>query len=127
MSATRRAAEATAVRDRVLKRFPTPAEARFLIIGDCNDGKTSKALEHLQKRGKTTVAELLPATDSSGETWTHYYKKEETYSHVDHVLVSPGLRATVQSGTARIFDGDGVRDASDHRPVVVALVLEAKK
>jgi endonuclease/exonuclease/phosphatase family metal-dependent hydrolase len=111
----------------VLKRFPAPADARFLIIGDCNDSRASKPLERLQKRGKTAVAELLPVADSHGETWTHYYRKEEAYTHVDHVLVSPGLRGTVQGGAARVFDGDGVRDASDHRPVVVTLVLEAKK
>ena len=67
MSAVRRAAEATAVRDRVLLRFPTPAAARFVILGDCNDGRTSKAVGFLQKRGKTEIAKLLPAADSRGE------------------------------------------------------------
>jgi endonuclease/exonuclease/phosphatase family metal-dependent hydrolase len=122
MSAIRRAGEATAVRDRILQRFPNPQTALFLIIGDCNDGKTSKTIEHLLHRGKTVVADLLPAADSRGETWTHSYRKEETYSHVDHVLVSPGLHPAVQ-GAARIYDGEGVSDASDHRPVVVRFQL----
>lgn len=126
-SAARRAGEATAIRDRVLKRFPTPAEARFLIIGDCNDGKTSKALEHLQKRGKTEIAGLLPAVDSRGDSWTHNFRREETYTHVDHILASPRLLGAVEKGTARIFDGAGVREASDHRPVVVTLVFGQKK
>ncbi len=122
----RRAGEATAIRDRVLKRFPSPAAARFLVVGDCNDTKASKALEHLEKRGKTDIVELLPAADSRGDTWTHDYRREETYTRVDHILVSPGLRQTVQGGAARIFDGDGVRAASDHRPVAVTLVLGGK-
>ena len=124
LSAIRRAGEATAIRDLVLRRFPTPAEARFVILGDCNDGKASKALAFLQKRGKTEIAVLLPAVDSRGESWTHAYRREETYSHVDHVLVAPGLRAAVQGGAAKIFDGEGVREASDHRPVVVTLELK---
>ncbi len=127
LSATRRAGEATAVRDRVLQRFPAPATERFVILGDCNDDKTSKALAHLQERGKTTVAELLPATDSRGETWTHYYAKIESYSRVDHLLVSPLLRLAVKGGAARIYDGPGVKEASDHRPVIVTLALKAPK
>lgn len=126
-AAVRRAGEATAIRDRVLKRFPAPPEARFLIVGDCNDGKTSKALEHLQKRGKTEIAELLPAADSRGDTWTHNFRREETYTHVDHILVSPGLLGAVKEGTARIFDGVGVREASDHRPVVATFAFGQKK
>jgi len=127
LCAIRRAGEAVAIRDRVLKEFPAPDTARFLLVGDCNDGKASKALEHLQKRGKTEVAKLLPAADSHGDTWTHNYRHEEVYSRVDYFLASPALQATVAGGAARIYDGPGVREASDHRPVVVTLENWAKK
>jgi endonuclease/exonuclease/phosphatase family metal-dependent hydrolase len=126
-SAQRRVGEATAIRDAVLERFPDPATARFLILGDCNDGKTGKAVQRLMRRGKTAVAQLLPAADGRGESWTHAYRKEETYSRVDHILVSPGLRAAVVGGAARIYDQPGVREASDHRPVVVTLELAEAK
>lgn len=125
MSTTRRAAEATAIRDRVLKIFPDPTAARFLILGDCNDGRTSKAVGFLQKRGRTEITKLLPAADSRGETWTHAYRKEDSYSRVDQILVSPLLLPAVKGGAARIHDGPGVREASDHRPVVAELVLSA--
>jgi len=126
-SAIRRVGEATAIRDRVLKRFPNPANARFVILGDCNDGKASKALERLRDRGKTAVAELLPAADGRGESWTHAFRRDDTYTRVDHLLVSPGLLPAVQGGVARIFDGAGVKEASDHRPVWATLVLGEKK
>ena len=80
MSTQRRIGEATAVRDCVLQRVPDPATARFLILGDCNDPKNGKAVQRLQQRGKTEVAGLLPAADSRGETWTHAYRKEDSYS-----------------------------------------------
>ncbi len=121
LSAVRRGAEATAVRDRILKRFPEPAGARFVILGDCNDSRNSRTLAALQKRGKTEIAVLLGAADSRGETWTHAFRKEDSYSRVDHILVSPALLPRVQNGAARIHDGAGVREASDHRPVVVRL------
>jgi endonuclease/exonuclease/phosphatase family metal-dependent hydrolase len=127
MSAIRRAGEATAIRDRLLKRFPAPAEASFIVLGDCNDGRTSKAVAFLQKRGKTEIATLLHGADSRGELWSHAYRREESYSRVDQIFVSPALLPAVQNKAARIYDADGVREASDHRPVFVVLTLEAKK
>lgn len=120
-SAIRRAGEAVAIRDRILKRFPEPATARFVILGDCNDHRASRPLAALQKRGKTDIAVLLRATDSRGDVWSYTYRKEESYSRVDHILVSPALKAAVDGGSGKIYDGPGVREASDHRPVWVRL------
>lgn len=127
LSAKRRIAEATAVRDVVLRRFPQPTTATFLILGDFNDDRASKAVQRLLKNGNTTIAQLLPAADSRGETWTHHYHKEDAYSRVDHVIVSPALAAFVRDGAARICDLPDVRHASDHRPVVVTLEFPDKK
>jgi endonuclease/exonuclease/phosphatase family metal-dependent hydrolase len=126
LSTQRRNGEAVAVRDAVLRHFPTPAGARFLILGDCNDGKDSKAVQTLLARGRTTVAKLLPEADSRGESWTYFYHVEDSYARMDQILVSPALRAEVAGGAAVIYDGPGTREASDHRPVVVRLELGAK-
>lgn len=123
LSSIRRAGEATAIRDRILQRFPASAEARVVVLGDCNDGRTSKALAFLQKRGRTEIVALLGGGDSRGEVWTHFYRKEETYSRVDHVLVSGALRDRVERGGSRVYDDEGVAEASDHRPVYVVLEL----
>lgn len=125
-SALCRAGEAEAIRDHVLRRFPDPTAARFLILGDCNDTKGSKPLRLLTKRGKTSITKLLDAADPRGETWTYTYFKDDTYERVDHVLVSPGLVSAVAGGRAQIYDGPGVREASDHRPVLVRLELEKR-
>ena len=44
-AALQRAGEAVAIRDRVLKVFPEPAEARFLILGDLNDHRASRPVQ----------------------------------------------------------------------------------
>jgi endonuclease/exonuclease/phosphatase family metal-dependent hydrolase len=124
MSAVRRTAEATAVRDRILEVFPSPASARFLILGDFNAAPRDRPVQAMLMRGQREISELLPATDSRGEAWTHAYRRDDSYSRVDHVLVSPALRTAVVGRAARIHDGPGVREASDHRPVVVTLLLE---
>ena len=118
-----RAGEAAAVRDLVLRRFADPAAARFLVLGDCNDTRNSKPLRLLTRRGGTMIATLAKAADPNGETWTYYYHRDDTYSRVDYVLVSPGLASAVAAGGARVYDGPGVREASDHRPVVARLEL----
>ncbi len=127
-SAAQRAAEAEAVRDRVLKIFPDPAAAKFLILGDANAGRAARAdragrpLRALEVRGNTTIAEWLPAADSRGEVWSYFYATTDTYERVDHILASPALRPAVVA--TRIEDGPGVKEASDHRPVVVTLRME---
>ncbi len=122
-SALQRAQEAEAVRDLVLTRYPDPANGRFIICGDWNDTRGSRPVRALQKRGDLALGEILPAADSHGETWTHFWRREDTYSRIDYLLVSPGLKSFVAEGHATIWDGPGVAEASDHRPVVVKLKL----
>lgn len=122
-SELRRIGEATAVRDEILRRYPEPAAARFVIAGDFNDDKASKAVGRMLRRGDLVISGMLPAEDSRGDSWTHRFRRADTYTRVDHVLVSPGLRACVRGGKAAIYDGAGCSEASDHRPVVVTLAL----
>lgn len=124
LSAQRRLGEAVAVRDRVLKLFPEPTKARYMLVGDCNDSAASRPLRSLVKRGETEIFQRVPVMDSRGEVWTHFYRKEQTYSAVDHLLISPMLKPAVVSGSAVICDLPEVLDASDHRPLMVRLKLE---
>lgn len=126
-SALQRALEAEAVRDLVLSRYPDPRKGRFIICGDWNDTRGTRPVKALQKRGDTEVGEILRATDSRGETWTHHYRKEDSYSRIDYLLVSPALKPLVGNGRATVWDGPGVADASDHRPVFLSLKLNPTK
>ena len=122
-AAVRRAGEAVAIRDLVLLRHPDPAVARFLLLGDFNAAKNSRPLRAMQERGQTRIAHLLPASDSRGERWTHFYAREESYERVDFFLVSPGLRPWVVGDGAVITDSPETRLASDHRPLVLQLQI----
>lgn len=116
-----RGAEATAARDRVLARSGE-AGNYFVVAGDFNDGPRSRAVRAFERRGPRRLAHLLPVADSRGHAWTHHFRKEDTYTRVDHVMVSPSLRRRVAEGAARIIDLPETTVASDHRPVVVTLV-----
>ena len=126
-SAIQRQLEAEAVRDLVLSRHPDLAKGRFILCGDWNDTRGSKTVRALQKRGDTEVGVILPAADSRGETWTHYYRREDTYSRIDYLLVSAALQPFVQGGRATIWDGAGTDAGSDHRAVFLQLKLDPVK
>ena len=89
----RRLAEAGAVRDCIRR------------VSRSRRGRAFRPDRGLQRRaeqsgacaagapGRAVIAVLLPAADSRGETWTEYYSRGDRYSDLDHILVSPGLRA----------------------------------
>jgi endonuclease/exonuclease/phosphatase family metal-dependent hydrolase len=114
-----RVAEAQAVRDRILERFPDPGQARFVILGDFNDLPGSRALQAFEARGKTRIASGLAAVDSRGHGWTHRYARRELYSRFDHVLLSTAWAGI--AARAWVYDGPETVRASDHRPLVLEL------
>lgn len=119
-----RAQEAEAVRDLVLTRYPDPTKGKFIICGDWNDTRSTRPVRALQKRGDTVIGDLVPATDTRGEAWTHFFRREDSYSRIDYLLVSPALKPDVVGNKAMIWDGPGTREASDHRAVYLQLQLE---
>lgn len=126
-AAVRRASEARAVRDCILKKFPNPSVAPFVILGDFNDTRSSPTLRHLQVRGSLAVAFRLPAADDRGETWTENWHRRDAYVQADHILVSAPVRRLLDGAEAHIYDGPGVSKASDHRPVVLSLLLKPRQ
>jgi exonuclease III len=79
------------------------------------------------KRGETVIGELVEARDARGETWTHYFRREDLYSRIDYLMASPGLQVALPRAGARIYDGPGQAEGSDHRPVIVELDLNPAK
>lgn len=118
-AATLRAGEAVAVRDRVLERCADPATTPFLVLGDFNDLRPNRPLRAVLDRGRTPISQWVPAVDSRGESWSHYYARDEVYSRVDHVLASPAAVPLVKRSW--IVDIPEAAAASDHRPVAVEL------
>ena len=114
----RRSREATAVRDSIRRRFD-PETEYYLLVGDLNDYRDSRAVGALLKVGSQILMEEIPARDSRGETWTYYYRRSQIYSRVDYLLASPAFLDYVKVEGATVVDLPEMREASDHRMVYV--------
>lgn len=127
-SARRRQGEARVTRDRIFSEYPPQANHWLLIAGDFNDHPNSSPVKHFLKRGKVTLMERVQLQDSRGERWTHFYAYQESYSSVDHILVSPALAPFIVEGSGRIYDRLPYSNtASDHRLVCVDLELTRRE
>ena len=121
-SLRRRTLEAEACRNRIIERTFDLGITDFVIAGDFNDHPASAPLQRLYQRGDQKIGALVPAFDSRGERWTHYYAKEVVYSLVDGFIASESLFPQIENQRGHIVDGPDVLNGSDHRMVYVDLI-----
>jgi len=129
--ADQRLQEAKLLRRIVDKDLTARPNTRLIVLGDFNDTKNSDPIKEIIGRGRSKLVDTRPAERNGDNapaehawfeprdiTWTHYYGKEDTYSRIDYILLSPALaRAWDQSNTYVLtLSNWGI--ASDHRPIV---------
>lgn len=124
--------EALLLRQLVDRRLQQNPQAYLAVLGDFNDVRDSRPLRLLLGRGRTALVDTRPeeAAPTAGEgerrqgrgiAWTHHYAKEDVYSRVDYILLTPALGRHWQSGEARVGAWSDWDLASDHRPLSVRL------
>lgn len=124
-SQMRRTREARACRDRMIERTLDSGRLHYLVAGDFNDHPASAPLRRFYQRGDLKLGALLPAADSRGEVWTHFYRKHGTYTLVDGFVVSPDFLPLIEGEKGHIVDRPGALGGSDHRLVYFDLRLGA--
>jgi endonuclease/exonuclease/phosphatase family metal-dependent hydrolase len=97
--------------DRVIallhERFPGNAfnSELFAVVGDLNDEPGSKPLKKLyQQEG---VEDALERITSEEDRWTHWFRSENSVSHIDAMLLSPALAAQT-AGVAPVIERRGI-------------------
>jgi endonuclease/exonuclease/phosphatase family metal-dependent hydrolase len=126
--------EAVALRHVIDAALDANADRKLIVLGDFNDVKDSKVMRVIMGRGRARLFDTRPAErngDSGGKghegrtvTWTDYYAKEDTYSRIDYILVSPSLKAAWLPAETYVLSLPNWGVASDHRPVVAGFVTE---
>lgn len=122
--------EQEAVRLRALVEERLAADPNLVLAGDLNDSRDSKPLKAVLGKGRFALFDTHPAErDCSGHAegsgargraaaWTYYYAREDMYSRIDYVLVSPAMKARWLPQESCVLSMPDWGTASDHRPVV---------
>ena len=112
-------------------------DANLVVLGDFNDVRDSKSTRAVLGRGKFALVDTRPAErngdnqpntnprwDPRNITWTHHFGKEDTYSRIDYILLSPGLAREWDKDSTHILTLANWGVASDHRPIVAGFFAE---
>ena len=131
--AEERFAEAKVLRRIIDDHFKADPDARLIVLGDFNDVKDSDAVREIIGRGRFKLTDTRPAErngddappenpgyDPRNVTWTEYYGKEDVYSRIDYILVSPALARDWLKNETYIPTIPNWGVGSDHRPIVAA-------
>ncbi|MBI5929494.1 MAG: endonuclease/exonuclease/phosphatase family protein [Chloroflexi bacterium] len=113
--------QASAVAQIVKARFPNPNDF-FIIAGDFNDTPDAATLAPLLRDPQLRLFNVLDLVQDTSKRWTHYWKKENQYSQLDYLLLSPALAQYIVPGSVQVVQ-KGYIGGSDHRPVYVKLQL----
>ena len=131
--------EAKRLRETIDARLAANPDLNLIVLGDFNDTCDSPSIRVLLGRGKHKLIDTRPAErngDSAPSsnpawaprnvTWTHYFGRDDTYSRIDYILLSPAMaRAWLRNETYVLTIGNwGV--GSDHRPLVATFEMDAR-
>jgi endonuclease/exonuclease/phosphatase family metal-dependent hydrolase len=123
--------EAKLLRDKVDARLAANPNLNVVVLGDFNDSKESPSTKTIIGKYSHKLVDTRPAERNGDElqvpglkpeprnvTWTHYYGKDDSYTRIDFLLLSPGMaKEWLPSETyALTIPNWGV--ASDHRPIM---------
>ena len=123
--------EAKLLREKVDACLAANPSAHLVVLGDFNDSKDSASTKTIIGRGRHKLVDTRPAernaddaagseptTHGSGIAWTHYYDKEDLYSRIDYILLSPGLTGQWLAKETYVPRIPNWGIGSDHRPIV---------
>ncbi len=132
--------EAKILREKIDARLAAEPNANLLVCGDFNSTYDTPSTKALVGRGKNALVDTRPA-EKNGDNqpnpsnprwfprniaWTHYYGKEDSYSRLDYILVSPGMAKEWVKDETYVLTQANWGIGSDHRPIVATFSTDDK-
>lgn len=128
--------EANVLREVINNHFKADPNSKLIVLGDFNDAKDSDALREIIGRGKLKLVDTRPAERNGDHvsstppyyeprdiTWTYFYGKDDTYSRIDYILLSPAMARDWLPNETYVSTVANWGVASDHRPIVAAFTV----
>lgn len=129
--------EAKKLRRIIDKHFAANAGAKLIVLGDFNDSHGSDSIKTVIGRGKFRMTDTRPAERNGDNapaeppyfqpprvTWTYYFGKEDTYSRIDYILLSPAMAHCWLTNETYVPTIPNWGTGSDHRPVVATFEVK---
>ena len=129
--------EAKILRGIVDEHLKANPDVKLIVLGDFNDVKNSDSMKTVIGHGKSKLTDTRPAERNGDNapnpipffepqniTWTYYYGKEDTYSRVDYILLSPAMVRDWVKNETYVLTMPNWGVASDHRPIVATFKVE---
>ena len=131
--------EAILLREKIDAILEMRPDANLIVLGDLNDTKDTRSTRAVIGQGKHALIDTRPAERNGDNqpnpnlryeprniTWTHHYGKEDSYSRIDYILLSPGLARDWDKEATHILTQPNWGVGSDHRPIVGGFFAEDK-
>jgi len=122
--------EAKLLREKVDALLSANPKANVVVLGDFNDTIDSASTKAVIGRGAAKLVDTRPAERNGDNTpnpnpawaprnitWTHYFGKEDSYSRIDFILLSPGMAKEWIEKETYILTLANWGVGSDHRPI----------
>ena len=134
-----RVQEAKLLREHIDARLAANPNANLVVVGDCNDVYDSPAVKVVVGAGRNKLVDTRPA-ERNGDNqpnsnprffprsvaWTYFYGKEDTYSRIDYLLLSPGMAREWVKDETYVLALPNWGVGSDHRPLVATFTAEER-
>ncbi len=83
-------------------------ETNLLLYGYFNDHRNEVPIQTIAgPRDAARHLTELPAADSLGDRWTHYWRATDLYSRIDYLFAARGLVHEIAPGKTHIYRGPG--------------------
>ena len=125
--------EGILLREKIDARLAANRDVNLVVLGDFNDVRDARSTRAVLGRGRGALVDTRPAErngdnlpnpipryDPRNITWTHFFGKEDSYSRIDYILLSPAMAREWVKEESYVFTAANWGLASDHRPVVAA-------
>ena len=131
--------EAKRLREIIDARLAANPNLNLIVLGDFNDTCDSQPIRLLIGRGRRKLIDTRPAerngdnTPSSNPawaprnvTWTHFFGRDDTYSRIDYILLSPAMARAWVTNETYVLTIPNWGVGSDHRPLVATFEADPK-